>query len=403
MRRITHALLSAGVLGGLLTATPAFADTAKPAAPTLADVLNASGITLTGYVDATYTYFNESGPSGGNEPTRQFDYRKNSFVLNQAAITASYLPSSGFGALVNLIAGSDGKVLRNSEFPNTANAYPGSSTAPTNTPLDVYQAYAQYAGGPFTVMAGKFATLAGAETVNPTTDTTVSRSLLFYGLEPLSHTGVRAVYTGGMGSVTVGLNNGWNYTSAPSYNNGAESKTVGKTIELGASISPSKMFSLAGAIYTGDAATGGAGGKGRLTLYDVVATINATDALTFVINGDYKKLDNFTGSNSATAKGIAAYATYAFTPEWSATVRGEYVKDEYGLAYGIGAGTSPYYVNGGTSNTVKEGTLAVNYTPTAHVILRGEVRRDSSDQPLFGYSTTSKDQTSVALEAIYKF
>ena len=395
MRRITHALLSAGMLGGLLTAAPAFADTAKPAAPTLADLLNASGITLTGYVDATYTYFNEGVPTGATgEPTRQFDYRKNSFVLNQAAITASYLPTSGFGALVNLIAGSDGKVLRNSEI------YPST----TNTPLDVYQAYAQYAGGPFTVMAGKFATLAGAETVNPTTDTTVSRSLLFYGLEPLSHTGVRAVYTGGMGSVTVGLNNGWNYTSAPSYTNGAgTSKTVGKTFELGGSLSPSKMFSLSGAIYTGDAATSGTGGKGRLTLYDVVATINATDALTFVVNGDYKKQDNFVGSNSATAKGIAAYATYAFTPEWSATVRGEYVKDEGGLAYGVGGGSTPYYIDGGTSNAVKEGTLAVNYTPSAHVILRGEVRHDSSDQPLFGYHTTSKDQTSVALEAIYKF
>lgn len=391
MQRTTHALLSAGVLGGLLVAAPAFADTAKPAAPTLADVLNASGISLTGYVDATYTYFNESGPGGGNEPTRQFDYRKNSFVLNQAAITASYLPSSGFGALVNLIVGSDGKVLRNSEI------YPST----TNTPLDVYQAYAQYASGPFTVMAGKFATLAGAETVNPTTDTTVSRSLLFYGLEPLSHTGVRAVYTGGMGSVTVGLNNGWNYTSAPGST--TTGKTVGKTIELGASISPVKMLSLSGAIYTGDAPTSGTDGKGRLTLYDVVATINATDALTFVVNGDYKKQDNYVGSSGATAKGIAAYATYAFTPEWSATIRGEYVKDEGGLAYGVGAGTSPYYINGGTSNTVKEGTLAVNYTPSSHVILRGEVRHDSSDQPLFGYSTTSKEQTSVALEAIYKF
>lgn len=396
MRRITHALLSAGVLGGLLVAAPAFADTAKPAAPTLGDVLNASGISLTGYVDATYTYFNEYGPSGGNEPIRQFDYRKNSFVLNQAAITASYLPTSGFGALVNLIVGSDGKVLRNSEG------------VTTSSPLDVYQAYAQYATGPLTLMAGKFATLAGAETVNPTTDSTVSRSLLFYGLEPLSHTGVRAVYTAGMGSVTVGLNNGWNYTSAPGSvtttpANGS-GKTVGKTFELGGSISPVKMFSLSGAIYTGDAPTAnGTNGKGLLTLYDVVATINATDSLTFVINGDYKKQDNYVGSSGATAKGIAAYATYAFTPEWSATVRGEYVKDEGGLAYGVGAGTSPYYVNGGTSNTVKEGTLAVNYTPSAHVILRGEVRHDTSDQPLFGYSTTSKDQTSLALEAIYKF
>src|ERR1700690_181592 len=159
----------------------------KPAAPTLSDVLGASNIPLTGYVDATYTYFNKGVPiflGSSAEPERQFDYRKNSFVLNQAAITASYLPSSGFGGLVNLIAGSDGRVLRNSEL----------SGSTTSSDFDVYQAYAQYASGPLSVMAGKFATLAGAETVNPTTDTTISRSLLFYNLEPLSHTGVRAAY-----------------------------------------------------------------------------------------------------------------------------------------------------------------------------------------------------------------
>lgn len=389
MRRITHALLSAGVLGGLLVAAPAFADTAKPAAPTLGDVLNASGISLTGYVDATYTYFNSYPGTtmygSSAEPQRQFDYRKNSFALNQAAITASYLPTSGFGALVNLIAGSDGRVLRNTEISN------GSTT---NSPLDIYQAYAQYATGPVTLLAGKFATLAGAETVNPTTDSTVSRSLLFFNLEPLSHTGVRAVYTGGMGSVTLGVNNGWNYTSAPNYNNGVENKTVGKTFEIGGSLTPNKVVSLAGAIYTGDAATGGTGGKGRLTLYDAVATITATDALTFVINGDYKKQDNFSGSTSAVGKGIAAYATYAFTPEWSMTVRGEYVDDNDGMLTGV------------SSTTIKEGTLAVNYTPSAHVILRGEVRQDRANNPIFYASAgnlTKTSQTSVALEAIYKF
>ena len=41
------------------------------------------------------------------------------------------------------------------------------------------QAYVQYATGSWTFIGGKFVTLAGAETINPTTDTNFSRSILF--------------------------------------------------------------------------------------------------------------------------------------------------------------------------------------------------------------------------------
>ncbi|MGA7178352.1 MAG: outer membrane beta-barrel protein [Thiobacillaceae bacterium] len=370
-------------------ATPAAAaPAAAPAAPTLGAVLGASNISLTGYVDATYTYFDKGVPGGGSyEPERQFDYRKNSFVLNQAAITASYLPASGFGGLVNLIAGSDGKVLRNSEITD------GGST---DSQFDLYQAYGQYATGPITLMAGKFATLAGAETVNPTTDTVISRSLLFYNLEPLSHTGVRASYAASMVTLTAGVNNGWNYTSAPMDTN--TGKTINsKTVELGISASPTKMFSISGAIYTGDAPLAGVpsgSGHGRKDLYDLVATINATDALSFVINGDYVTQDDFTATGgSVSAYGIAGYVNYAINPEWSVTLRGEYLDDKDGALTG----------NYPNSNKLKEGTLALNYTPAKNVILKGEYRHDTSDVALFDTNGTSKSQNSVELEAIYKF
>jgi hypothetical protein len=369
-------------------ADPAATDAAKPAVPTLGDVLGASNISLTGYIDATYSYF-DKGPNyltlTGDlaEPQRQFDYRKNSFVLNQAAITASYLPSSGFGGLINLIAGSDGKVLRSGELTNAFTSYTGS-------PFDVYQAYGQYAQGPLTLMAGKFATLAGAETVNPTTDTTISRSMLFFNLEPLSHTGVRGAYATGPVTITAGVNNGWNYTSAP-LNFATEKNISGKTLELGISANPMKMLSLSGAIYTGDAPS--SQGAGRLDLYDVVATITATDSLSFVVNGDYKELQNNTATGGSTkAYGIAGYVNYAITPEWALTVRGEYLDDKDG------------WLTGQSGDKLTEGTLAVNYLPSKNVILKGEYRYDhSSDVALFDTNVTSKDQNSFELEAIYKF
>ncbi|MGO9445991.1 MAG: outer membrane beta-barrel protein [Thiobacillaceae bacterium] len=375
----------------VVLADPPAPEAPKPAIPSLGDVLGASNITLTGYVDATYSYFDKNpypnGIYGGTwEPARQFDYRENSFALSQAALTASYLPTSGFGALVNMIAGSDGRVLRDSELSN------GNTTA---SDFDVYQAFVQYVGGPATLMAGKFATLAGAETVNPTTDTTISRSLLFTAMEPLSHTGVRAAYApNSMFTITAGANNGWNYTSAPTANG---STISGKTGELGITVNPSKMFSLSGTVYSGQAPS--ADGTGVKTLYDVVATINATDALSFVVNGDYLTQDN-NGVNGAstTADGVAGYVNYAINGQWSVTLRGEYIDDKDGAL----SGTTPM------SNTLKEASLDLNYTPTKNTMFLAEVRQDNSDKKLFDFNVNTGNpsatyQDSFELEAIYKF
>ena len=48
------------------------------------------------------------------------------------------------------------------------------------------QAYAQYATGNWTIIGGKFVTLAGAEVIAPTGNTNFSRSLLF-AYEPSVH------------------------------------------------------------------------------------------------------------------------------------------------------------------------------------------------------------------------
>jgi hypothetical protein len=367
MSKLTYALVMAGLVSG-----SAFAADPAPAAPTLSQVLGASGITATGYVDASYSNFNTDGGQ-----LRQFDTRHNSFVMNQAALTVSYLPASGAGAMVNLIAGSDAKILRNSEL---------FSEGGTGSQFDVFQAYGQYAIGSLALQAGKFATLAGAETVNVTTNSNISRSLLFTNLEPLSHTGVRAVYTVNDAlTLTGGVNNGWNYTSAPS---GIDSKTI----ELGASGTAGKMFSYAAAFYTGQAPTGSPSGEGRLSLVDLVGTFNATDALSFVLNLDYKKQNDLTGTTDATAKGGALYVNYALNDEWSLTARGEYIKDSDGLITGL------------SDNTLNEGTIGVNYSPMKNATLRAELRRDHSKMAYFtDGSDVKKNQSSVGLEAIYKF
>ncbi len=349
---------------------------AAPAAPSLGAVLAATpGLSITGYVASTYTHFDTTSPL-----LRAFDTSQNGFKLNQAAVTLAYLPTSGAGAQVTAIAGSDAKILRQGE------TWPFNTTA---SQFDLNNAFVQYATGPLTVMAGKFSTLAGAEVVNPAADNEISRSLLFWDMEPGTHAGVRAAYAvSGALTLTAGVNNGWNFTSSPA--------GTAKTIELGASGSPNKMFSYSGAFYSGQSPLFGGSPNGTLQLLDLVGTLNATDALNFVANVDILSKDDYlgVGTGKGKANGLALYANYSLTDQWTLSARGEYVDDKDGIVSGIN----------GTSNKLKELTLAVNYAPVKNLKLSAEARQDKSDVAIFTKNGASaNNQTSLELQGIYSF
>src|SRR5215472_1284453 len=129
-------------------ATAAYLPTANaeapiaPATPSLADMLTSSGLTVTGYVAASYYH------SSGYNWFHEFDVEHDTFQLDQAGLQIAYQPKEGFGALVDILAGEDARILNAAE------------NGSDNT-LNVRQAYLQYATGPLTVIAGKFTTLAG--------------------------------------------------------------------------------------------------------------------------------------------------------------------------------------------------------------------------------------------------
>src|SRR5882724_11676535 len=161
----------------LLTAAGAATAADAPPAPSLAAVLESSGITATGYVEAGAEYISTI-PS-----YRVFDVEHSAFSLHQAALNLGYQPTEGFGAFVNITMGNDAQLIHSA----------GSNVLGSDgSSFDVTQAFVQYAGGPVTVIAGKYVTLAGAEVINSTADTNFSRSLLFGFAIPFGHTGVRA-------------------------------------------------------------------------------------------------------------------------------------------------------------------------------------------------------------------
>lgn len=345
---------------------------AKPALPSISDLLTGSGITATGEVSATFDHL---GFSGSNEfYDKQDSY--STFTLQQAALTVAYQPMTGFGGLVTLLAG------QNIYTPNFAasTAYNGGASGVTPTTVQLAQAYGQWAGGPLTVIAGKFVTIVGAEGLLASGNTNVTRSLL-YSFEPVTHTGVRVTWAADPTlNVILGVNNGFVYSDETS-------ARTDKTLEAGVAWTPSKMFAWTlGGYYGRD--TNAFGIPATQFILDTVLTWNATSALTAVVSGDLGQADQAYGEKSSSAAwyGVAAYLNYAINDTFRVSVRGEYYDDKDGYltlydqnvcALGEDDCDSGALNKSPFGQNLYEGTVTFGYAPTKNIELRLEGRYDT--------------------------
>jgi hypothetical protein len=380
MRKLTYTLLAASLLS--LSALARAEEAAKPKVPipALDDVLEAWGLTLNGYLDTSFSHLSSNGTFTSGVNNRVFDARRDSFSVHQAAFTLAKQPKEGFGALVNLIAGQDADLIHSFGTAGTTN-------------FDPTQAFVQYAKGPLTVIGGKFITSAGAEVINPTQDTNFSRSILFGYAIPFTHTGLRAMYAvNDTLSLMVGVNNGWDQL---------RDMNSAKTVEVGALLAPLKNLSVSAGGHFGKEQADGVAGSvfgGLRSLVDVVVTYKATDKLTLILNPDWGAQKNTatlvaTGNNTSRWYGLAGYAVYQFNDLWRGSLRAEYFDDKDGYRTGV-------------KQKWKEVTYTMAYLPTKNIELRGEVRLDRSNAPSFvdpNGVTSGKTQTSIALEALFKF
>ncbi len=382
----------AGAAPAAAPAAPAAAPAdSKPKGPTLADILGNSAIDVKGYLDASYIAHSQTP----NSSVQVFDTAKNSFGLHQAGITISSTPKEGFGGVLNLTAGSDAGIFCSYGACATAG-----NTAGSGGNFDLTQAYAQYASGMWTFIGGKFTTLAGAEVIDSSADTNITRSILF-GKIPFTHTGVRA--TAALSDSTnliMGVNNGWDQVT---------DMNSSKTAELGLTTAFTKDTSLALSLYSGNesmqpatysmvaSAVPGAI-NGTRTLIDAVFTSNLTSTTTFILNGDHVSQDNVFGVGTEKYWGLAAYLNYQMTDKLRWSLRGEEFRDDSGVSV-----ATPVTPAG--SNTLKEVTLTVGYAPVKNFEMRGEVRADHADKGVFldssGLPQTS--MTTVGVQGIYKF
>jgi len=363
-------LLIASAVSAIFAAPATVLAQAKPApVPTLDKVLEASGISVSGYIDAGYTH---SDRNQAAFTTRVFDTQNNSFGLNQFGLTVAKQPKEGFGGLVNLTVGRDAQFIHSSP-----EAAPGSM-------FDVTQAFAQYAGGPLTVIAGKFTTLHGTEVIASSGNTNVSRSILF-GSVPFTHTGVRATWAlGDAVSLIAGVNNGWDQLTDPN---------KGKTLELGAILTPIKPLSVTVSGYSGKEPTS-ATTEGTKSSLNVVASYAITDPLSVGLEALSVSQENAGGGTTKQKySGYAGYVTYMFGSKFRGVLRGESFDDKDGLRFGT------------TGTKYKEVTLTGAFLASDSFEARVEGRRDNATNTVFrDYAgAASKTMTSLALQGLYKF
>ena len=373
-------VLSLSVAAALAVPLMASAQAPAAAVPTLDKILEASGITMAGYIDAAYTHANRDIQAGFSP--RVFDSYNNSFVLHQVGLQIAKQPKSGFGGLVNVTAGRDATIIH-------------SSPDASSSTFDITQGYLQYAGGPLTVIAGKFTTLHGTEVIWSPSNANYSRSLLF-GSVPFTHTGVRGTFAvGDTLNLIAGLNNGWDQLV---------DSNKGKTLELGVTATPIKPLSLAASYYGGEENSGVTGLNGRRESFNFVASYAVIDPLS--VGFEYLTVkqkdavsDGAGGTKDGKYNGYALYVSYTFIPKWKATVRAESLDDKDGFRFPVAAATA-----GTTGTKHKELTLTVGYSATDNFELRGEVRQDKANEAVYMDGTNlSKSLLTYALQGVYKF
>jgi hypothetical protein len=365
-------------------------------------------ITINGYGDAGYTAIGGSNAARfvTGTPSRVFDASTGPFIDENGGRTLSG-PQDFGNALdlqnANLQITLNGPFISGkieTSFGTDADVI--ASNGQSRSGSNLTQAYLQAVRGPFTVVAGKFETEAGAEVIESpsSSDFNYSRSYLFGYAIPFTHTGVRVTYAlNPKLSIVAGANDGWD-----------DWKFVGKkkTLEGALLLTPTPGYALTLDTYNGNdfAVTGNTAIGGtqpavftNRMLYDGVLTVHPTGALTLVANYDNgTQLADGTGLfSTAHWNGFAGYLDYQFTPVYGLAFRKETFGDPQGFRTSL-------------AQRVQSSTATFNYSPGTNYLFRLEYRLDASDVGAYTYrgypglpAAGRPDQSSIGVETIVKF
>jgi hypothetical protein len=331
------------------------ASQAQPAAPEGPFAHLQIGVGLEGY----YQY-NWNRPYDRINLLRAYDTRANVFSIQQAAFIIESAPDVGagrrFGARVDL------------QFGQATETVQG---APANEPRPdayryVWQAYGTYVfpvGRGLQADFGKFASNLGYETNYAKDNNHFSRAYLFNFL-PFYHSGVRlSLPVSDEVTLMYMLTNGIQQT---------EDFNDFKSNHLTAIVKPAGGVTWTINYFFGQEQPDGGqptGPDGFFRVFDTYVTYTATPALTFGLDVNYVTSEVDKSDPALSLQGTGVYARYQASAPAALSLRYERLDDE-GLF-------------GGIAQVLHEATATAEYKFADGFLMRGEFRRDWSNQPFF--------------------
>jgi hypothetical protein len=331
-------------------------------------------------IDGYYGY-NFNKPVGRVNLLRAYDVLSNSFSLNQAAVVIERAP--------NVEAGRRFGLRLDLQYGQATEAAQGSAANELRPQAyrNIWQAYGTYVapvGSGLTVDFGKFAANLGYETNYTRDNFNYSRAYYFTFL-PFYHFGLRAKYPfNEKFAVMYQLMNGTQQS---------EDFNDSKSQHVSLILTPVKKVSWQINYYVGREQRDVVAilnptfpslptqpglptdvirpeSRGRFHVLDTYVTFNATDNFTLAFEADYaiNRVEEFSSPTRVT--GGAAYARYQFTPRFALAARAEYLSDRGGLFSGV-------------TQALKETTLTADFRLADGFLMRGEWRRDFSNQEFF--------------------
>ena len=384
------------------------------------------GITLSGYVDTSYTeQFGGHGTGfGANQANlHQFDTQNDNFNLNAVKIALEKaLPDKNdwaAGFRIDTILGADARYLGDAGFQSSSSGAVGNGTsgATNGSGFALEQALVKFripVGNGLDIYAGKFVTFLGYEVIESPANPNFSRGLLFTNAIPLTNTGVYADYKfNDTFEAKFGVVDGWNNSLSFNTPNTSDEAFGGKAITGQLNVNaPGKNANLTFSfIYSpnGEPAIVNPAGEfgvaapttAGLYVLDLwgnwTPTFDKDGRLTLGFNLDY-------GSDSYSWYGAALYAQFKLTKVISLAARGEYLHQDAGAdKFGDGG----YTTDGGAifhpeSEDDWSETLTVSFAVWDNLLTRVEYRFDDIDGATNGTGHTNL-QNEISAEAVYSF
>jgi len=344
-------------------------------------------IVVDGFIDTSLNW-NMEDPAGtafggNNGPHRAFDNNANTFDLNNAEIMISRAPaesdniSAGFSTV--FMYGSDATNSDSGGF-DTADEF-----AIQQAYLEVHIPQVTVFDDGLTVIAGKFATLQGAEVIENHLNWNASRSILFFNAIPFTHVGVRASGTimDGLFSMDMGLVNGWDIA--------IDNNDI-KDFESRFGWNPSENFNASAGFMLGSQTIDDAGSPRGLV--DVIVywkpLPEALPGLETMLNFDYGWEEDLGLSEGGTAdwQGYALYSKYTINDQTAVAYRFEQFWDDQQARI---TAADKWYSH----------TFNADRWLTDDVLVRAEFRHDHTDSGLALDGATKDHQNTAMLSAIY--